>query len=80
MRSYNLFCLKDGEGLACAVPESCAVPGFVSGGRWTFGGKIDERSTSTPGFDGRLAATSVRFNGFYLFETMDFAATERSET
>lgn len=71
MRSYNLFRLKGEEGLCCAVPESYAVPNFVTGGRWTFGGKVDERSNSTPGFDGKAAATSVRFNGFYLFQAMD---------
>ncbi|MCE4226438.1 hypothetical protein HCU64_22070 [Methylobacterium sp. C25] len=71
MRSYNLFRLKSGEGLYCAVPESHAVPRFVSGSRWSFGGKIEEHSTVTPGFDGKAAATSVRFNGFYLFQAFD---------
>lgn len=71
MRSYNLFRLKTETGLCCAVPETHTVPHFVSGGRWTFGGKVEEHSTRTPGFDGKAAATSVRFNGFYLFQTSD---------
>ncbi|GJD68964.1 hypothetical protein [Methylobacterium gnaphalii] len=71
MRSYNLFRLKSGEGLCCAVPESHVVPRFVNGNRWSFSGKIEEHSTRTPGFDGRVAATSVRFNGFYLFQSFD---------
>ncbi|GJE55282.1 MULTISPECIES: hypothetical protein [Methylobacterium] len=71
MRSYNLFRLKSDEGLCCAVPESHVVPRFVTGGRWSFGGKVDEHAVGTPGFDGKAAATSVRFNGFYLFQAMD---------
>lgn len=71
MRSYNLFRLKGDQGLCCAVPQSHVVPGFVTGGRWRFGGTVEEHSTGTPGFDGKSAATSVRFNGFYLFQVMD---------
>ena len=68
MRSYNLFRLKDGADLCCAVPENRAVPVFVGHGRWTFGGKIEDSSSRPPGFDGNAAATAVRFNGFYLFQ------------
>lgn len=75
MRSYNLFRLKDGDGLCCAVPENRAVPGFVSGGRWTFGGKVEDSSSHLPGFNGKAAATAVRFNGFYLFQTVDKRAS-----
>lgn len=71
MRSYNLFRLKSVEGLCCAVPESCAVPAFLGGGRWTFGGRLDAGSFLPLDFDGRAAETGVRFNGFYLFQTMD---------
>lgn len=69
MRSYNLFRLKDGADLCCAVPENRIVPSFVGGGRWTFGGKIEEASGRPPGFDGKAAATAVRYNGFYLFQS-----------
>ena len=69
MRSYNLFRRKGQEGLVCAVPESRAVPPFI-GGDWTFGGRI-ESDSAPPGFDGRAAATAVRFNGFYLFQATD---------
>ena len=71
MRSYNLFRLKDGEGLCCAVPENRAVPSFVDGRRWTFGGKVEDQTARPPGFDGKAAETAVRFNGFYLFQTAD---------
>lgn len=70
MRSYNLFRLNDGNDLACAVPETRAVPGFVSGRRWSFSGRIDETSRP-PGFDDKAAATAVRFNGYYLFAPLD---------
>lgn len=68
MRSYNLFRLKDGTGLCCAVPESRTVPSFVDGARWVFGGKIRDASVEMSGFDDRAAATAIRFNGFYLFQ------------
>lgn len=71
MRSYNVFCLKSVGGLCCAVPESRAVPGFLMGGRWAFGGKLDDPSAAPTGFNDRAAETGVRFNGFYLFETLD---------
>lgn len=71
MRRYNLFRLKGGDGLCCAVPETCAVPTFLTGGRWTFGGQLDGLSDLPVDFDGRAAATAVRFNGFYLFQTVD---------
>ncbi|GJE04252.1 hypothetical protein [Methylobacterium isbiliense] len=71
MRSYNLFCRKDLDGLVCAVPEDYAVPAFVTGARWVFGGKVDGGARRPLGFDGAAAATAVRFNGFYLFQSAD---------
>lgn len=71
MRRYNLFRLNEVEGLCCAVPESAAVPGFVGGGRWSFGGRLDETSARPLDFDDRAADTAIRFNGFYLFQTVD---------
>ncbi|KTS21781.1 hypothetical protein NS228_16035 [Methylobacterium indicum] len=70
MRSYNLFCLKSLDGLVCAVPEDYAVPAFVTEARWAFGGKLDGSTPRPLGFDGAAAATAVRFNGFYLFQSM----------
>ncbi|BAU93299.1 hypothetical protein MPPM_4694 [Methylorubrum populi] len=78
MRSYNLFRRRGGEALFCAVPESCAVPRFVGGRRWTFGGRIDGSASPPPGFDDRAAATAVRFNGFYLFHCLDEGEKRRS--
>ena len=71
MRSYNLFQLKSVEGLCCAVPEASTVPPFIGAGRWTFGGKLDGASRQPLDFDDRAADTAVRFNGFYLFQTVD---------
>ena len=71
MRSYNLFCSKASEGIVCAVPEDHAVPGFVTATAWAFGGKVDGRDGGPAGFDGRAAETAVRFNGFYLFQSVD---------
>ncbi len=66
MRAYNLFRRKADRHICCAVPEDCAVPGFVHGDRWEFGGRFDEAAV-LPGFDPRAAAASARFNGFYVF-------------
>ncbi|GJE57986.1 hypothetical protein [Methylobacterium trifolii] len=71
MRSYNLFQLKSVEGLCCAVPEACSVPPFIGSGRWAFGGKLGAEDALPLDFDGRAADTAVRFNGFYLFQTVD---------
>ncbi|MFE1600956.1 hypothetical protein [Methylobacterium sp. ID0610] len=71
MRSYNLFRLKDPNGLVCAVPEDYAVPSFVTGARWIFDGKLDGTVARPLGFDRAAAATAVRFNGFYLFQRAD---------
>lgn len=71
MRSYNLFRLKSVDGLCCAVPEASTVPPFIGAGRWTFGGKLDGQSRQPLDFDDRAADTAVRFNGFYLFQTVD---------
>ena len=67
MQAYNLFVSKS-EGLYCAVPEDCAVPGFLTGDLWEFRGKADQQIGTPVGFNGAAAATGVRFNGFYLFE------------
>ena len=71
MRSYNLFRLRHVEGLCCAVPEACTVPPFLGGGHWTFEGKLETGGGLPLDFDGRAADTAVRFNGFYLFQTVD---------
>ncbi len=70
MRSYNLFRLRGQEAVCCAVPEDHAVPTFLTGRRWSFGGRIDAPHGPV-GFDDRAADTSVRFNGFYLFQSLE---------
>ncbi|MFC6789258.1 hypothetical protein ACFQE0_06210 [Methylobacterium komagatae] len=71
MRNYNLFRLSEVEGMCCAVPESSTVPAFIGSGRWTFTGKLEDGCRTPLDFDGRAADTAVRFNGFYLFQTVD---------
>ena len=68
MQAYNLFRSK-ADGLCCAVPEDCVVPGFLTGELWEFTGRTDQQSGVPIGFDRAAAVTGVRFNGFYLFET-----------
>ena len=67
MQTYNLFRSKS-EGLYCAVPEDCAVPGFLTGEFWEFSGKADQQLGAPAGFNGAAAIIGIRFNGFYLFE------------
>lgn len=67
MQAYNLFRSKS-EGLYCAVPEDCIIPGFLTGDLWEFSGKTDQQSRVPIGFNRAAAVTGVRFNGFYLFE------------
>ena len=38
--AFNLFRRKDEPELFCAVPEDRAVPPFIAGESWEFGGKI----------------------------------------
>jgi hypothetical protein len=71
MEPYNLFRSKQPESLICAVPESRAVPPFVTGERWTYAGRLDTSRAPPLGFDREAAWAGVRFNGFYLFP--DFA-------
>ncbi|MBO1022460.1 hypothetical protein IPV08_21075 [Methylobacterium sp. SD274] len=71
MQSYNVFCLKSVSGLCCAVPECRAVPSFLSARNWAFSGRLSDEAEAPADFDERAATTAVRFNGFYLFETMD---------
>ena len=67
MEPYNLFRRKGRDGLLCAVPEACSVPGFVTAPKWEFSGKLDAKQVAPLGFDARAAAAGVRFNGFHLF-------------
>lgn len=67
MRAYNVFRRKGVDAVFCAVPEDCAVPGFVTMRTWAFSGKLDEPAATPVGFDEAAANASVRFNGFYLF-------------
>lgn len=68
MGAYNLFRRKTECGVYCAVPEDWAIPSFVQGRAWAYSGGIEGDARTLVGFDARAAATSVRFNGFYLFE------------
>jgi hypothetical protein len=71
MHAYNLFRHSSppawGQDLVCAVPEDCAVPGFIVGEAWNFDHKLTNPATAPTGFDTSAAATAIRLNGFYLF-------------
>ncbi|HVL73287.1 MAG TPA: hypothetical protein VM434_15580 [Beijerinckiaceae bacterium] len=69
MHAYNLFRRKGDTDLFCAVPEECAVPGFLQGRSWEFSGRLSEPRSAPIGFDARAATTGVRLNGFYLFQS-----------
>jgi hypothetical protein len=43
---------------------------------WQFDGRIESARAMPLGFDGRAAATGVRFNGFYLFATFKDVAPQ----
>jgi hypothetical protein len=73
MPAYNLFRRKEHAEVYCAVPEDCVVPPFVTGELWEFGGKLvggklEGQRDAPVGFNQQAAMTSVRFNGFYLFQ------------
>ena len=69
MPAYNLFRHRSKEELVCAVPEDCAVPGFIAEEAWDFDCKVTETAAAPMGFDASAAAASVRFNGFHLFQS-----------
>ena len=69
MPAYNLFRHRTKQDLVCAVPEDCAVPGFLAEETWDFACKVTEPAAAPMGFDVSAAVTSVRFNGFYLFQS-----------
>ena len=67
-RAFNLFRRKESPELYCAVPEDRAVPTFIAGDAWEFGGKVSEVASDPPGFDAKNADAGARLNGFYLFQ------------
>ncbi len=66
--AFNLFRRKEEPELLCAVPEDRAVPRFIAGETWEFGGTISGSSREHPGFDASAASAATRYNGFYLFQ------------
>jgi hypothetical protein len=70
VHAYNLFRRKEAPELVCAVPEDRAVPRFIAGETWEFGGKIAAGSGEHPGFDGIAASAAARYTGFYLFHSL----------
>ncbi|HVL71484.1 MAG TPA: hypothetical protein VM434_06315 [Beijerinckiaceae bacterium] len=69
-RTYNLFRRKREADLVCAVPEDCAVPAFVDGRGWEYGGRTEDGPRAPPGFDSAAARQAVRLSGFYLFHRL----------
>ena len=69
MHAYNLFRHRSKQELVCAVPEDCPVPGFIATKAWGFDRKVTEPAAAPVGFKASAASDSVRFNGFYLFQS-----------
>ena len=55
MPAYNLFRHRDKQDLVCAVPEDCAVPGFIAEATWNFDRKVTEPAAAPRGFDASAA-------------------------
>jgi len=72
----NLFCDPRGPALVCALPADMPVPGFLDA--WTFIRSIQPGAEVPLGFDEKAASVGIRFNGFYLFQSM--AAMKRRKT
>ena len=70
MPAYNLFRHREKQDLVCAVPEDCAVPGFIAEETWDFDSKLTEPAAAPMGFNASAAAVSARYNGFYLFQSL----------
>ncbi len=69
MHTYNLFRHRNKQDLVCAVPEDCAVPGFIAGRTWDFDRTLTEPAAVPRGFNADAATNGVRLNGFYLFQS-----------
>jgi hypothetical protein len=69
MHAYNLFRHRSKQELVCAVPEDRAVPGFIAEEAWEFDRKLAGTEAAPMGFNTSAATASVRFNGFYLFQS-----------
>jgi hypothetical protein len=71
MTNYNLFNRADRAELICAVPEHRPVPDFIRGQPWNFVGRVKDSAIGSLRSDHDAAATSVRYNGFYLFQLIN---------
>jgi hypothetical protein len=67
MEPNNLFRSKRRKSLICAVPESRAVPPFVTGEQWMYTGRVDPSREPLLDFDREAARAGVGFNGFHPF-------------
>jgi hypothetical protein len=65
----NLFRDPRGPALVCAVPADRPVPGFLN--TWSFVRALQPGAELPLGYDEKAAAVGIRFNGFYLFQSID---------
>lgn len=79
VQAYNLFRRKEAPELVCAVPEDRAVPRFIAGETWEFGGRISAGSRKHAGFDRHAARAAACYNGFYLFHSLQQSASDGSK-
>lgn len=64
---YNLFRHRLESELYCAVPEDRAVPGFLTGEGWVYGGTVTGEEAALLGFKEAAARHGAGTIGFYLF-------------
>jgi hypothetical protein len=79
MSSYNLFRSRERSELICAVPEHLVVPAFITDAQWEFACKADDMSASNTTFDHTAAEVGIRYNGFYLFQSIGIRDNTRCD-
>jgi hypothetical protein len=65
---YSLFHRADLPDIICAVPKKLSPPAFIKNAPWLLGGIVEDSTLARSSFDHRAAESSVRYNGFYLFQ------------
>jgi hypothetical protein len=68
--TYNLFWNKRRPDLFCAVPDDHPIPPFLQADEWAFNGSLHPFDAAPVGFSEKAADAGVRFNGYYLFQTV----------
>lgn len=67
--AYQLFRNQLRPQLFCATPENRPMPGFLAPEHWSFECLLRSWEIAPQGFREAAAASGVRLNGFYLFQS-----------